>query len=249
MQSVAAHNINIAQDAEAGASTLLIVGAGNQGRVVADMAELTGRWSTIAFLDDRYPSLREVDGFPVVGPSDAAADFASKNTEFVVAVGDNTARLRLVQDLTRQGLPLATVVHPTAAVSPRATLGAGTTVAAYAVVNTGARVADGCIINTGATVDHDCVLDAGVHVSPGAHLAGNVTVGKRTWLGTGVNVRNNISIGANTIIGVGAAVVSDIPGGVTAVGVPAMVRTSTDSKERATKRSIRGWNLALLRAR
>ena len=61
----------------------------------------------------------------------------------------------------------------------------------------------------------------GVHICPGAHLAGEVSVGSRTWIGIGASVIQQVSIGCDVIVGAGAAVVSDLPNNVTAVGVPA----------------------------
>ncbi|WP_304412082.1 acetyltransferase [Synechococcus sp. CB0205] len=47
---------------------------------------------------------------------------------------------------------------------------------------------------------------------------------ERSWIGIGASVIQQIRIGADVIVGAGAAVVSDLPDGVTAVGVPARVR-------------------------
>jgi acetyltransferase-like isoleucine patch superfamily enzyme len=94
-------------------------------------------------------------------------------------------------------------------------------VLAGAVINYGASIASGCIVNTAATVDHDCVLDAGVHVCPGAHLAGCVLIGARTWFGIGAVAKQSVRIGADVTVGAGAVVVGDVRDGVTVVGVPA----------------------------
>lgn len=60
-----------------------------------------------------------------------------------------------------------------------------------------------------------------MHISPGAHLAGNVTVGEGTHIGVGVSVIPGCKIGEWSVIGAGAVVVEDIPPRVVAVGVPA----------------------------
>ncbi|MDA4782129.1 acetyltransferase, partial [Enterobacter hormaechei] len=64
-------------------------------------------------------------------------------------------------------------------------------------------------------------LAAGVHVCPGAHLSGGVTVGARSWIGVGAVVRQGISIGADTMIGAGAVIVKAVGDGLTMVGFPA----------------------------
>jgi acetyltransferase-like isoleucine patch superfamily enzyme len=57
-------------------------------------------------------------------------------------------------------------------------------------------------------------------------LAGDVRVGDRSWIGIGASVRQGVRIGDGVIVGAGAAVVSDVPDGLTVVGVPARPMSS-----------------------
>ena len=68
---------------------------------------------------------------------------------------------------------------------------------------------------------HDCIIKDYVHVSVGAHLAGNVHVGSKTWIGAGAIVNNNITITQECMIGSGSVVIKDIKEKGTYVGVPA----------------------------
>lgn len=203
------------------ARSLLIVRAGGHGRVVADMAELLG-YVQIQFLDDSWPEKSTNLGWPVVGRD---MPDAVSHLEVFVGNGVNTERLAQVKQLLARGFTLPTLIHPTAYVSQRARIGAGSLVAAMAVVGVGVTCGQAVIVNTGATVDHDCVLGDGVHVSPGAHLAGGVTVGAESWIGIGAAVREGIRIGKNVMVGAGAVVVSDIGNNVKVMGNPARVKT------------------------
>ncbi len=204
--------------------SLAILGAGGQGRVVADCAEMLG-WERIAFFDD-YSAAGLGLPWPVAGPSD---DLLARWSDFdgvVVAIGSNLARLAWRDRLQNAGASLVTLVHPRAWVSTHSQLGAGTVVLAGAVVNIGSTLGQACIINTGATVDHDCHLGDGVHVSPGAHLGGGVRVGENSWIGLGAAVREGIVIGAGVRIGAGAVVVKPVPDNQTQVGNPARLLES-----------------------
>ena len=60
--------------------------------------------------------------------------------------------------------------------------------------------------------------------TPGAHLAGNVRVGKLAHVGIGVSIIQGVEIGKSSIVGAGAAVIANIPDNVVAAGVPARVK-------------------------
>ena len=162
-----------------------------------------------------------VPGFEVVG---TFADLERLQKSFpavVVGIGDAKTRLQLLERCTQSGFELPVIVHRSAAVSAQASIGAGSVVFAQSAVNPGATLGRGCIVNTGATIDHDCQLEDGVHACPGAHLAGAVHAGARTWIGVGACVKQGVSIGSDAFIGAGAAVVADVNSGMTMVGVPA----------------------------
>jgi sugar O-acyltransferase (sialic acid O-acetyltransferase NeuD family) len=205
-------------------SSLLVLGAGGHGRVVADAAISTHQWDLIAFADDRADAAMRPLGLEVVG---ALADLEQIGSRFdcvALGVGDNRTRLALYVRCLQAGYALPVVVHAAAAVSPRAAVGPGSVVFAQAAVNVGATLGPACIVNTGATVDHDCRLAEAVHISPGANLAGNVTVGGRAWIGIGACVRQGIRIGSDATVGAGSVVVADVEQGATVFGVPARVR-------------------------
>ena len=152
---------------------LLILGAGGYGQTVYDLAQQLGRYDKIGFLDDRKPG--------VLGKCAEFVLFADEDTEVYPAFGSNETRLFWLEQLENAGIPIPTLIHPRAYVSPTASIGAGTVILPMAVVNTNVRVENGCIVNIGALIDHDCVLETGVHLAPGAIVkAGNrITAGRK----------------------------------------------------------------------
>lgn len=213
-------------------TNLLLLGAGGHARVVAETALATGRFSSIAFLDDRCSdSAHQVSqiGWPVIGPFALALDpqIRKKFPSALVATGNPSLRVNWLSRLTSCGYELPVVVHPTAWVSPSVQVGAGSVVLAHASLQSQSLIGTGVIINTGCSVDHDSRLADGVHICPGARLAGEVKVGDRSWIGIGASVIQQIRIGDDVTVGAGASVVRDLPDGVTAVGVPARVLSPT----------------------
>ena len=141
---------------------LLILGAGGYGKTVADVAKQIGGFEKIAFLDDGKT------GSGVLGRCEEYAMFCDEDTAVYPAFGNNALRMEWLEVLMEEGIAVPTLVHPSAYVSPMATVCAGTVVLPKAVVNTGVTVGIGCIINIGALIDHDSILEEGVHLAPGA---------------------------------------------------------------------------------
>lgn len=198
---------------------LVIIGAGGHGKVVADAALKTRNYTDIIFLDDNNEMV-ECNGFPIMGKCSEVDKYMKDSTIFV-AVGGTEIRQKIQEQLQMMRASIATVVHPEAVIGRNVTIGDGTAVMAGVVINSGSIIGKGCIINTCSSVDHDCQIAEYVHVAVGAHLAGNVEIGARTWIGAGVTVSNHIHICHDCMVGAGAVVIRDIKESGTYVGVPA----------------------------
>lgn len=198
---------------------LAILGASGHGKVVADIAELND-WDVV-FFDDAYPGVACLEHWLVVGNTDDLLAVLQDFDGCFVAIGNNKVRLAKKKLLMEKSVEFPVLIHPSAVVSRYAKFGRGTVVMAGAVINPFVQVGQACILNTATTIDHDCVLDDGVHISPGANLAGSVSVGKYSWIGIGASVKQCSVIGSNVVVGAGAAIVSDVQDNITVVGVPA----------------------------
>lgn len=198
-----------------------ILGASGHGKVVADAIFNFNKDIVILFFDDAFSTIKNNEHWPVEG---SFHDLVERIDEFdgvVVAIGNNSIRYEKQRELVAQGAKIISIIHPKAIVSPFTRIGSGVVVLAGAIINAGAMIGDACIINSNAVVEHDCLLQAAVHVSPGANIAGGVTIGFSSWIGIGASVKQLISIGNNVTVGAGAAVINDIADNVTVVGVPA----------------------------
>ncbi len=196
--------------------SVVIIGAGGHGKVVADIVLKAGD-HVQGFLDDNFEADEKFIGFPILGRIDDFINFL--NAKFVIAIGNAQVRENIAEKL--QGVSWYTAIHPKAVISEIDTLiGEGTVVMAEAVINASAKIGMHCIINTGAIVEHDNYIENFVHVSVGARLAGNVHIGKKTWIGIGVTVSNNISICDMCMIGAGAVVVDSIEEKGVYIGIP-----------------------------
>ena len=199
---------------------LYIVGAGGHAKVVADCAERLG-YTDVRLLDDKYPEIKICGRWPVIGDSSQIESLGGQAAHFFVAIGNNAIRQRVSATITDAGGQLVTLVHPSAVIGCDVIIGDGTLILANVVVNAFSSIGKGCILNTACSVDHDGAIADFVHLAPGTRLAGEVTVGERTFIGIGSAVIQQIQIGADVTVGAGSAVINHIEASSVVMGSPA----------------------------
>ena len=200
---------------------IALIGAGGHAKVVCSIARRLG-YEVLGYYDDGRPVGSRLLGAPVLGPLEDVARVA-EGCLVHVSLGQNSLRaewFRRVQDL---GLAVATLVDPHALLDETVTVGEGTVIMPGVVVNVDSRIGRNCILNTSCSLDHDGLLEDHVHLCPGSHLAGTVTVREGAMLGTGASVIPGCVIGARTVVGAGSVVLKNVPPDVTVVGCPARV--------------------------
>lgn len=206
-------------------NSIAVIGASGHGMVVRDC--VLANFETmnfVGFFDDNT-NLQNIIG-------NVADIDEHKEYSYIVAIGDAKIRESIVN---AHYLNWATVIHPSAVVSPSAKIGEGTVVMPGAIINARAKIGRHCIINSGAIIEHDNVIEDFAHISVGAKLGGNVHVGKSTWVGIGAVVKNNINIYDYCTIGAGSVVIRDVPENAVVAGVPAQVIKYKEQKSACGK--------------
>ena len=202
---------------------VVLLGSGGHAKVVLEIARALGL--TIAgYCGPAATPPGLLLGTAWLGDDDALGRLREQGLRhFVAALGDNRTRERVTARAEAAGLVAATLIHPTAVVSPSARIGAGSVLMAGAVVNADTSIGPGSIVNTAASVDHDNEIGAFVHIAPRSVLAGCVSVGHGALVGVGSAVGRGrpLRIGAWARVGTGAVVIRDVPDGATVVGNPA----------------------------
>lgn len=200
---------------------LVILGSHILSVEVADLAEQAG-WEVVAFIEnlDRARCAERLEGLPVLWIEEVNA---LAGTHAAVMGLGTTRRSGFVDAVAATGIPFATVQHPSAVVSPRSEVGAGSVLSAQTVVGARSRIGRHVLLNRGATVGHHSEVGDFASVQPGAKIAGKCHVAAGAWIGIGATVVDRIAIGEGSVVGAGAVVTKDVPARVRVMGVPARV--------------------------
>lgn len=157
---------------------ILLLGAGGHAMVVVEIIKAISdknnlpMYNQIDFLDDTSKQ--------AVGKLSELEKIAPLYDEVFCAIGNNDIRKKLLQKVSKLGLCMPVLIHPTAYISPTAVIRAGTCIEPKAIVNTKAIVEEGRIISVGAIVDHDAKIEMCSHVNAGSICkAGSVIKAER----------------------------------------------------------------------
>ena len=164
--------------------SLLILGAGQYGTVVKEIAVSTRRFGRIAFLDDAFdPKKSLTPGDPLcIGKLEDLQRVLSDYPYAVVAIGNPQVRKQWTQRLLETGFEVPAMISPHAFVGRTATVQSGAIVEPMAVVHENASVGTGCLISAGAVVNHNAT------VSDYCHVDSNAVVARGAFVPSGVKV-------------------------------------------------------------
>jgi sugar O-acyltransferase (sialic acid O-acetyltransferase NeuD family) len=206
---------------------VLVLGTRTFAEEVADVIGEVDGLRVAAFvenLDRGHPPT--LNGLPVLWVDDVAE---LAGTHRAVCALSTTQRRRYVDQVAALGVPFATVVHPTARVSPTTAVGAGSIVNAGVMVGAHTRIGSHVILNRGALVGHHTEIGDYASIQPGANVAGACSIGEGTYVAMGALVVDHVSVGRGSIVAAGALVTKDVPDNVEVRGVPArVVRENVD---------------------
>lgn len=205
---------------------LLIFGAGGFGREVAWLArQCWGDRIELCFIVDRPEYLvDDVGGIPVRILHDCTSQW---DTHYVVALGEPALREAAAAACEAQGLTAGTLVHPRVEASDSVVAGVGSVICAGSILTVDVELGAHVQVNLGCTIGHDTRVGAFSTLSPGAHVSGNVAIGRGVYIGTGASIINGhagrpLVIGDAAVVAAGACVTSSVEPGAMVAGVPAV---------------------------
>jgi sugar O-acyltransferase (sialic acid O-acetyltransferase NeuD family) len=180
-------------------------------------------WDVCGFVDDdrslwgkEYCSIKVVGGREVLKQDESAC---------VIAVPGNPnnflRRRGVIDSLGVTNNRFATIIHPSAVVSPDARIGYNTVIMPNVVVSAGSVVGNHCMILPNTIIAHDSTVGDLTLIGSNVTISGYVKIGENCYIGSGVSVREKIVVGRGSLVGLGSSVVSDVEPHVVVAGNPA----------------------------
>jgi len=203
---------------------LLIVGAGNFGKIVYDYALLCQDyqeiWSVKGFLDNDINALENDPNYPSVLSSVESYQIQSEDV-FVCAFAGVQDRKLYTDLIKNKNGRFVSVIHPTANINRNANLGEGIFLGAFTTVSVNCNIADHVIIQDHCNIGHDSIVGACSHLYVGCRIGGKNTIGEEAALFTGSILYPKLKIGDRAIVGAGSVVMRNVKPETSVLGNPA----------------------------
>lgn len=210
---------------------LFIYGASGAAIEIYDLAErvnaLSRRYSKIYLIDD-FEEESSYYGTDRIHFS-SCETVATEDFEFIIAVGEPSARAFLLKRIEENGYKLATLIDPSAMVSSTARIAPGCIVNAQSIVSSMVVMEKNCFLGFHVVVGHDAHLKKNTVVCPMATVGGGSIVGENTFIGLNSSMKEGVNLGDRVIVGMGAMVFRSVEDGCTVLGNPARVTKGNDA--------------------
>ena len=205
---------------------LIIIGAGNIGKIVYEyarlMKEYKTEWDIAGFLEFSDKEVVADPAYPVI--IDSIEDYQPQADDvFVCSYSDEEERERSVALVKSKNAQFINIIHPTANILSTNKMGVGNVIGAFTTISVNTTIGNHCVIQDHCNVGHDSVIGDYSHLYVGNIVCGFNTLGESTTVFTGSVIYPKLKVGSKASIGAGSVVTKDIPSMSVAVGNPCRV--------------------------
>lgn len=164
-------------------NSLLILGAGQYGVVVDEIAQSLHTFDKISFLDDKCVKIDNRES--IIGKLDDYEKYVDWYRYAYVAIGNSEVRSKYIDRLKKVGYSIATLISLNACVSPSAEVKSGCLIEAGVIVNSKSVIGEGTIVCAGAIVNHNSYVGKCCTLQCGSIVPSNSVVPDKTVLNYG----------------------------------------------------------------
>lgn len=174
----------------------------------------------VGIFDQDYSSQDELHGLPILKEIPTGCEFfvATTWTPFdgPIFERNRAKRSQLLDFMQANQLPGATLVHPTAVVSPGALIGRNVSIGAQSYISHGVHIESDVLIREQVFIGHNVTICKNAVVQIKSTITGNTDVDSGAYVGVGTTVVNRmpldrITIGENSLIYPNELVLKSVP--------------------------------------
>jgi len=189
---------------------VIIIGAGGHA---AELRDYINHYNKVAdddiqvegFLDDKKANYEHYDyEEPFLGK--IVDHQVRSDVDYLMGIANIKYRRTIVEKFLQDGATFTGLIHPTAIISPSASLGEGVVISHNASVGPKVKIGNYNILNSRCTIGHDSVIGDYNFISPQVAVSGNTTIGNENMLGTNSCTIPGVTIGNKNIIAAGMVI-------------------------------------------
>lgn len=185
---------------------IIVIGAGGHAAELDEYIQFinsTGKqFEIVGFLDDNPDSYTRYQ-FSAKYLGTIGGHRVDPACRYVMGIANMNYRKRIVDRFLNEKAGFATIIHPTAYVSPTAKIGSGVVIAPYVNLGPNAEVGNFTLLNARVSVGHDTKLGEHNFISPNVSFSGFSVVGNENLFGINSATIPGIKVGDKNKIAAG----------------------------------------------
>lgn len=195
---------------------VIIIGAGGHSAEITDYITHYNNsvtpelcFDVVGYIDDNKENY---DSYSFVSPylGTIQDHEVSEEAEYIMGIANIQFRRTIVENFLQKGAKFATLIHPSAIVSPSATVGEGCVVAHNASIGPKAIIGNFNMLNSRCTIGHDSTVGNFNFIGPQVVLSGFAKVGNNNMFGVNSATIPTIEIGDNNTIAAGMIITKTV---------------------------------------
>lgn len=203
--------------------TLIIIGAGNIGKILYEYALLSksyqNQWIVKGFIDNTIHSMDGEFYPPIISTID---DYIpDKNDVFICAEVKVADRFLHSQLIRQKGGEFVNIIHPSANISKTSIMGSGVFIGAFSTISINTAILDDVLIQDHCNIGHDSRIGEYSHLYVGTILCGRNAIAPKVSIYTGSVIYPDVKIEMSATVGAGSVVNRKVKENEIVIGNPA----------------------------
>lgn len=184
---------------------IIVIGAGGHAAEIGDYFSYAHKvvngfpYSIIGYIDDA-PETYSRYAFTAPYLGGIKHHQVQQDVKYIMGIANLNYRRPIIERFMQEGAAFATFIHPTATVSPSATIGSGVVIALHVNIGPNVVIGNHTIINSRCSIGHDTQIGDYNFLTPNVCFSGFTKVGNENMFGINSATIPGIEVGSRNKI-------------------------------------------------